>query len=355
MASNQAALVGDDGTGGAIGALSTKVGDQGDRLFNQAQTNMNTLVGEDGDAGIIGTGFTNISDLVNTRADAAATDRETRATALSDQMTESTEALTELAASNQVDNAAQQKAILDLINKYGGDAAQYFADLSANQAGISSDLDTQSDLTNFRGAFDRDATLANQQRARLEAANQYQTNEILRGQAGLQSGQTAGFAAAANTANDTVEQTQKDFANIAKMITAGFQTSDATTNSLKTEFQDRLATIRNALGDENLTIDDTIRKTYTDMVNSFDATGALIARTSLDNGNFISRAIDDTGNLLLAEFNTVGDRLGQQSININRMMAQLDSMGYVMGTNANIAGISSLAGFATPYGLTFGG
>lgn len=354
---NQTALIGDDGSGGAIGTLSEKVGTGFTDATNLAAQNMNKLVGEDGDAGIIGTGFADLGTMATNNATNAQTDRETNAAAIKAQLTTSTNDLTTLANSNQVDNAAQQAAIMDLLNKYGGDSASYFADLSSGQSGISTNLgNAQSDLTNFRGAFDQDATLGNQQRARLEAANQYQTNEILRGQAGIGDAQAAGFASAASAQSGLDGATsaqQKDFANIAKMITSGFSTQDAGTNSLKTEFQDRLGTVREALTDENLSLDDTVRKTYSDMVNSFDDQGALIARSSLDNGNFISRAIDDSGNLLLAEFATNGDRVGQQSLNINRMMKQLDQFGYVAGTNANMASQSG-AGFATPYGLTYG-
>jgi hypothetical protein len=356
-ATKQAALIGDDGTGGAIGTLSEKVGTGFTDATNLAAANMKTLVGEDGDAGVLGTGFSNLGTMATNNAANAQADREANQEALTNQLTTSTDDLTTLATSNQVDNAAQQQAIIDLLNKYGGDSASYFSDLSAGQTGLSTNLATaQSDLTNFRGAFDQDATLGNQQRARLESANQYQTNEILRGQAGLGNAQAQGFASAANatTASEAATAGQgKDFANIAKMITAGFQTQDAGTNQLKDEFQDRLTTVRNALVDDNLAIDDTIRKTYTDMVTSFDDQGALIARSSLDNGNFISRAIDDSGNLLLAEFATNGDRVAQQSLNINRLMAQLDQFGYIAGTNANMASRSG-AGFATPYGLTYG-
>lgn len=354
---NQAALIGDDGTGGAIGGLSEKVGTGFTDATNLAAANMKTLVGEDGDAGILGTGFSNLGTMATNNAANAQADREANKEALTNQLTTSTDDLTTLATSNQVDNAAQQQAILDLLNKYGGDSASYFSDLSSGQSGLSTNLaNAQSDITNFRGAFDQDATLGNQQRARLESANQYQTNEILRGQAGLGNAQAQGFASAANatTASEAATAGQgKDFANIAKMITAGFQTQDAGTNNLKDEFQDRLSTVRNALVDDNLAIDDTIRKTYTDMVTSFDDQGALIARSSLDNGNFISRAIDDSGNLLLAEFASNGDRVAQQSLNINRLMAQLDQFGYIAGTNANMASRSG-AGFATPYGLTYG-
>jgi len=92
-------------------------------------------------------------------------------------------------------------------------------------------------------------------------------------------------------------------------------------------------------------------------VNSFDETGRLITNSTNSNGVQIARAIDQSGNLLLAAFNQAGQRVEDASLNINEMMKQMDMFGYVAGSNAMMGQTTGGAaqvysGLASPYSST---
>lgn len=328
-----------DTTDTSIGNLSEKVGTGMQGVQDTLATNNEALTGQ------VGTGFSDLTTLNETGFNALGNLNNENTGFVMGNIDTTRQDLTALAGQNQEANLLQQNAIMELINKYGGNADMYYQDLSSKQGSMINTQDgLMTDLGQFRTAFDTDAVLSNNQRAELSAANQYQTNELIRGQGAIQNQADAGARAnqqAFSKVSDGVESGSAglsgDFGQVARLISSGFQTNDSNTEALKGEFVGRLGTIRTMVSDSSVQMDEGLRQNYSEMVNSFDENGALIARTSTDSGDTISRAIDDNGNLLLSQFDAQGTRIGQQSMNINQMMAQLSELGYVAGSNTRMA------------------
>lgn len=128
----------------------------------------------------------------------------------------------------------------------------------------------------------------------------------------------------------------QNFALIAKQITSGFDDGTKETQAAKQEFVNSIGTIRNLLTDQNLQVNDTIRQQYQDLSGAFDDTGKLISRSVDASGIQTARAIDSQGRLLLARFNQNGERIDQQSLDLNKMMKALSGSGFIAGSNSSM-------------------
>jgi hypothetical protein len=102
----------------------------------------------------------------------------------------------------------------------------------------------------------------------------------------------------------------------------------------------------------------------TALSQAFDGEGKLIADAIDGNGNLLRRQIDDQGNLILSTFSRLnGAMLDQQTLDINRLMNEIQSRSFTPGSNAMMGGRSPSAGapvpasvysgFASPYAQTF--
>ncbi len=283
--------------------------------------------------------------------------------------------LQDLANTNQAANLEQQTAILNALEAAGLQNTNYYDDLKTDtQDAISRLGNFQSDFTGFKGQYDDNTTLANQQRGQIAQAQAMNTNDLMAGQANTKQSTAAGFAAQgaaqqqtntqlANLAagqdefGNTVASQGQDFASVAQMISSGFQANSTEDQAMRNEFVDRLDVVRNVLADTSANIDDEFRQTYGTMVDSFDNTGALIRQSALSNGDYITRAIDDQGSLILSQFTANGSLNNQTALNINQLMARMDELGYIPGSNVAMAGTTGTAqtysgGTANPYSAT---
>jgi len=288
---------------------------------------------------------------------------------------ENTALLQDLANTNQAANLEQQNAILAALEAAGLQNTNYYDDLKADSLDTITRLgNIGSDFTNYREQYDDNTTLANQQRSQIAQAQAVNTNDLMAGQANTNANNQAAFAQAsqqqqqtnttlANVASgqdefgNTVSSQGQDFASVAQMITSGFQANSAEDQAMRNEFVDRLDTVRTTLADTSANIDDEFRNTYGTMVDSFDSTGALIRQSALSNGDYITRAIDDQGSLILSQFSANGSLNNQTALNINQLMARMDELGYVPGSNVAMAGPTGTArtysgGTANPYSAT---
>ncbi len=93
---------------------------------------------------------------------------------------------------------------------------------------------------------------------------------------------------------------------------------------------------------------------------AFDDTGALIGNSVMANGTSVSRAIDNSGNLLLRAFNPQGAVIGNQVININNALNNLSKLSTIQGANTSMgnlspamsAGSGNNTGFASNFAMT---
>ena len=152
------------------------------------------------------------------------------------------------------------------------------------------------------------------------------------------------------------------FGEIASLISSGFQSNDPKFTELKTDFLGRLDSMKGIITNSNMDISQDLRNTFNAMTSSFDETGNLITGTVLENGNTITRAIDQQGNLFTAQFNQYGKKVSQGGLNINQLMMRLDELGYVPGSNQNMANAtgstlpsySQYDGLVSPFAQTAG-
>ena len=79
----------------------------------------------------------------------------------------------------------------------------------------------------------------------------------------------------------------------------------------------------------------------------------------MENGTTISRAVDESGNLLMRSFDAQGNRMGDQVMNINRSLNNLSQLTTTQGANTSMGNLSPAmssgapsTGFASPYATT---
>jgi hypothetical protein len=356
------------GLGNQVETGFTGLGNQVDSRFNTLNDGMNT-----GFATVMtdmGTGFTNLGNTVQQGDQALMQGQEEGFAGVNENVTNVGANLGNQLTETSANVLAGQLSIQDLVNQYGANQDTYFQALSQGQTESQArQAALQTGLDQFRGDYDRNTTLANQQRGRIQDAvvgGQAQIGEQIAQSSDAQSrllgnvGQSV--QQVGQTANNIESAQAKDFSRIAKQIATGFDDGSAETASARNEFIDRLNTVRTVLQDQGANIDAGIRETYSTLVSSFDDQGALIQSSANADGSRISRALDQQGNLLLAAFDRTGTRVDQQSLDINRMMSQMDQFGYRPGSNAAMGSMSPgmtatqpaavYSGFASPFAQT---
>ena len=222
-----------------------------------------------------------------------------------------------------------------------GRADTYYEGLSGNQKKLLEDLGgLQTGFTDFRDSYDANTTLANQTRNQLQDTVVGGFNR-LRGDIGTGFQDTqrdiGGVEAAVDQSSKNITNAQagvgKDYTKAIRDLSSGLQASNNADAADQGDIMQRLDTVRQVLAQENVNISDQMRDQYTKLATSFDAEGKLIRESVDQNGNVTRRAMDDQSNVLMAEFNSQGGLLNQSVINVNRLLQQMDELGY---TNANV-------------------
>ena len=110
---------------------------------------------------------------------------------------------------------------------------------------------------------------------------------------------------------------------------------------------------------EQTDLDVNMRNEFKQLGQAFDEQGNLIENSVMDNGTTVSRAIDQSGNLLLRSFDAQGNRMGDQVMNINRSLNNLSQLSTKQGANTSMGNLSPAmssaapsSGFASPYATT---
>lgn len=339
-------------------------------LSNQVDTRFTELgtgVGNAFDAqnNLISTGFTGLGDVVTTGNQALLQGQQEGFNNVNENVSGVGNTLSNQMAENSRNTLTGQENIAALVQQYGGNLDTYYKALAQGQSeSAARQAAMQTGLDQFRGDYDKASTIANMQRGRIQDAVMAGTNQL---QDTISQSSTANQQGLSNLAGDvsrvqsdvqaSATQTTKDFADVARKITVGFDDGTQQSQMLRNEFIDRLDTARNILSDQQLNIDANVRQNFETLVNSFDETGRLITNSTNANGIQVARAIDQSGNLLLAAFNQAGQRVEDASLNINEMMKQMDMFGYVAGSNAMMGQTTGgnatvYSGLASPYSST---
>jgi len=339
-------------------------------LSNQVDTRFTELgtgVGNAFDAqnNLLNTGFTGLGDMVTTGNQAILSGQQEGFNSVNDNVTNMGTNLGNQLTETSDNVLTGQANIADLVKQYGGNLDTYYAALAQGQSeSAARQAAMQTGLDQFRNDYDKSTTIAQQQRGRIQDAVIGGTNQL---QDTISAGADATTQGISNVRADVsgvqsdvqanAAQSTRDFADVARKITVGFDDGTQQSQNMRNEFIDRLETARQVLQDDNLNIDANVRQNFKTLVDSFDQTGRLITNSTTQNGTQVARAIDQQGNLLLAAFNQAGQRVQDASININEMMQQMDKFGYVAGSNAMMGQTTGGAaqvysGLASPYSST---
>lgn len=134
-----------------------------------------------------------------------------------------------------------------------------------------------------------------------------------------------------------------------------FDTLDEGQLAQQQDFVDRLDALDVILGDTDINIQDGMREQLRALNSAFDDTGKLITRSLDENGNILSRTIDQQGQLVLGIYSRInGALLDRAELDINRLMASINDLRRVVGTNAQSSNRSAPADapFAPTYDTT---
>ena len=338
------------GTETVIGNVDARAGEIQDTLgnrFDQVDTNLSQ-------------GVTDLTDTINANDAALLANQTEGFTAVGDQLTDAETNIGNQITDTQGNILDATTVIRDLVDKYGGDAAQYYAALSSGQEAIGERQGTlQTAFDSFRSDYDDNTTLANQQRSDLASSviggfnamgetlgNQAEATSqaISNVQQGVDDvGADVVSSAEASEMNfgdiasginnvgqgvDDVgesvaagrQESETNFADTALAIATGQATTTAESAAVREQFTDKLDTVRDILSSENLNIDEGIKSNYQTLVDSFDAQGNLIESSVDANGNRVTRALTEQGDLFVASFDANGVRLDQQSLDINTLL-----------------------------------
>ena len=342
-----------------FGNLSNQV----DTRFTELGTGVGNAFDEQNN--LISTGFTGLGDVVTTGNQAILSGQQEGFNSVNENVSNVGTNLGNQLTETSDNVLTGQANIADLVKQYGGNLDTYYAALAQGQSeSAARQAAMQTGLDQFRNDFDKSSTIAQQQRGRIQDAVIGGTSQL---QDTIAAGADATTQGISNVRADVsgvqsdvqanAAQTTKDFADVARKITVGFDDGTQQSQMMRNEFIDRLDTARSILSDQSMNIDANVRQNFETLVNSFDETGRLITNSTNNNGVQVARAIDQQGNLLLAAFNQAGQRVEDASLNINELMSQMDKFGYVAGSNAMMGQTTGgnaqvYSGLASPYSST---
>jgi uncharacterized phage infection (PIP) family protein YhgE len=354
-----------------IGTVDTRLGNVDTRLgdLNTATTTGFTNVGDqltEGFSGVnegVRTGFANVGNQVTTGFEGTAQNIVDARDAITRGMTanqdttnarfdeqgnmittgfeDARDQLTE----TQTNVLGGQGQIRSLVEQYGDNLTKYYADLSRGQEDAATRLGgLQTGLDQFRDNYGRDALVATQQRAKLtdSVAGGFNAvrDDLGRG-LNTVAEQNQALAADVRSVNEGVaqgnQQNNQQFSDIARKISLNAVSNTQQDFASRNEFVSRLNAIKQLVVNPAIPVPDEVRADYMELASSFDDVGRLISRSAGQDGLTTARALDSRGDLLLAKFDNIGNRVDQRSLNVDTMLRQLDEL----GIPANTGGIAS--------------
>ena len=148
-----------------------------------------------------------------------------------------------------------------------------------------------------------------------------------------------GVTAAVTDASDG--QPSVDYGRIARDITTGNEQITDEMRQQQGRWTGQLDSMRNLLITQGDDMDASTKNDYTSLVNAFDQQGKLISESIDEQGVRTARAIDENGNLLISQFDATGTRIMENNLNINSMLAALESrMSFSAGANYSMGNLS---------------
>ena len=214
----------------------------------------------------------------------------------------------------------------DIQNNLGtlSDNADIYAQQSLeNQAAIQTDQDGfRSSFDNYADRYGDDQELAQESRADLATAQANQTDRLREDMGNFANVASVGQRGISNQIKDVSAKTEGGFvdqSNALRSSTDALMESLDSRQIIAARDMARQASFLPDVGEES-------RIMFNQLGSSFDDNGKLI-RSSIDaNGNSLSRQMDEAGNLILNSFDVSGNQIGNNVINIQSSLEQLNAM-----------------------------
>jgi len=256
------------------------------------------------------TGFAGVNENVNTQFDTQ------------------NQSLTDLSANV----LGGQTSLQEYLEGMSDRATTYYGGLSDGQANIQSSVGgLQDNFSDFRSEYSDDATLATQ--ARADLVNQVtggfgQVRDDLNRNFDATSQQNASIARNTEQTMRNQDDMSTNFGSAFKQISSGVQAQTAGQQQTKQDMLQRLSTIREVILGNGQNLDPALTMEYAKLADSFDGEGRLIQQSNNKNGSVTQRGFDANNNLNIATFSQQGQITDRSRINIDKLMSQMDQMGY---------------------------
>ncbi len=247
-----------------------------------------------------------------------------------------------------------QSGIQSAVDGMSGNLDTYYGDLSQGQQDMSGTLGgLTSDFSTFTDQYGDDTTLANRARNDLTTGLQNAVSGI-QGSLAESAASTEDqirSAAEGNTraTEDAASQLDTNFADVARSLTMGVEASTSEGQRAQDEYLNKLNDVRSLVTNQGDQLDASVRDSYTNLANSFDTQGRLIANSVNAQGQETKRAIDKNGNLMISQFDQQGTRISQFGYDMNQMFSTLDSI-----QNSTISRTGMMSPATQPYASTRG-
>lgn len=247
-----------------------------------------------------------------------------------------------------------QSGIQSAVDGMSGNLDTYYGDLSQGQQDMSGTLGgLTSDFSAFTDQYGDDTTLANRARNDLTTGLQNAVSGI-QGSLAESAASTEDQIRSAAEGNtrataDAADQVDTNFADVARQLTMGIDASSAEGQAAQDEYLNKLNDVRSLVTNQGDQLDASVRDSYTNLANSFDTQGRLIANSVNAQGQETKRAIDKNGNLMISQFDQQGSRISQFGYDMNQMFSTLDSI-----QNSTISRTGMMSPATQPYASTRG-
>ena len=269
------------------------------------------------------TGQSNIKTSMDEQFAQAGTDRTTNTKSIEQAIQDKFDLTDAQIQQLSADILSGQTTLSDALGKMSTSADTYYGGLAAGQTEMQDSLGgVQSDVTDFRTAYDEST-----------AAQQKQQGQLMASVAGgFDQAQLSRQAIADRTANASAPTSSGGYASMysdtAKSVTKGIGPTNDSQVQAQNKYLAALTAIK-ASANEMASSDpsNAMLPMLSQVATAFDVNGKLIAENASADGGMFARAIDDTGNLITSTFDPLGQRTNQTQINLNTLFAQYAQSG----------------------------
>lgn len=267
----------------------------------------------------VGTGFSDLGTSMGDQFSAAEQDRMQGFQGLSNQVGTGFAGQSDFLTNLSSNVLGGQRGISDTLADQGNRMNLFYGDLAQGQQGITQQLGgVGSDLSTLATDVDRDARIAEQDRVNIQRAVANESGRIRDDLGSVEQARAMADQRLLQSVSGVGNQVGQVGMDTTRMLSSAEQQRSQD----QQEFAQRIDRVRNLLQTTGDSLNQNARQQYTDLANSFDSQGQLIASAVDQQGVQITRAVDQQGNLLINRFDQNGNALARNLLSIPDMLDQ---------------------------------